>query len=68
MNNTQNLVNNGDNAILQQKNYPLDISEYEKMCSSDGYKTCGDGIIAPKGEFVEIIGFMHFSKVFRFSG
>ena len=39
MNNTQNLVNNGDNAILQQKNYPLDISEYEKMCSSDGYKT-----------------------------
>ena len=34
MNNTQNLVNNGDNAILQQKNYPLDISEYEKMCSS----------------------------------
>ena len=39
MNNTQNLVNNEDNAILQQKNYPLDISEYEKMCSSDGYKT-----------------------------
>lgn len=39
MNNTQNLVNNGDNAILQQKNYPSDISEYEKMCSSDGYKT-----------------------------
>ena len=39
MNNTQNLVNNEDNTILQQKNYPSAISESEKMCSSDGYKT-----------------------------
>ena len=39
MNNTLNLVNNEDNTILQQKNYPSAISESEKICSSDGYKT-----------------------------
>ena len=39
MNNTLNLVNNEENTILQQKNYPSAISESEKMCSSDGYKT-----------------------------
>lgn len=39
MNKDLNLVNNEENTILQQKNYPLAISESEKMCSSDGYKT-----------------------------
>ena len=39
MNKDLNLVNNEDNTILQQKNYPSAISESEKMCSSDGYKT-----------------------------
>lgn len=48
MNNTQNLVNNEDNTVLQQKNYPSAISESEKMCSSDGYKTCGDGMFDVK--------------------
>ena len=48
MNNTGNLVNNEDNTKLQQKNYPSAVSESEKMCSSDGYKTCGDGLSAVK--------------------
>ena len=48
MNIDLNLVNNEENTILQQKNYPSAISESEKMCSLDGYKTCGDGMSAIK--------------------
>ena len=53
MNNTQNLVNNEDNTILQQKNYPSAISESEKMCSSDGYKTLWKYRGIKEGEIME---------------
>ena len=59
MNKDLNLVNNEENTILQQKNYPSAISESEKMCSLDGYKTCGDCVCTTEGRYV---GAFHFRE------
>ena len=42
--------------------------DVSNMCSKDGHDTCGDRHIATKGEFVEILTFTHFARVFKFSG
>ena len=38
-----------------------------KKCLSEGNDACGDGHIATKGEFVEILEFTHFTTIFRFN-
>ena len=43
-----------------------------KMHKNGGYvcafKACGDRLLSTKGEYVEILEFTHFARVFKFTG
>ena len=38
------------------------------MVSSENDHTCGDCLLSTKGEYVEILEFTHFARVFKFTG
>ena len=48
MNKDLNLVNNEENTIVEQKNYPSAIGELRNICSLDSNNSCGDSLSAVK--------------------
>ena len=38
-----------------------------EMCSPESHDTCGSRHMSTKGEFVEIIEFTHFARIFKFN-
>ncbi|WP_243128586.1 MULTISPECIES: hypothetical protein [Oscillospiraceae] len=49
-------------ALNNEKMYSLRGDEVGKMCSPEGNDTCGDGSVATKTSYVEILNFRHFFK------
>lgn len=43
-------------------------NEIENMCSDCSDDTCGSRMLSTKGEYVEILEFTYFARVFKFSG
>ena len=58
-----------DNHDLLNDNDMCSFSEHEAedMCFNCGDHTCGSRHMSTKGEFVEILEFTHFSRVFKFN-
>ncbi|MFA9377324.1 MAG: hypothetical protein ACERKZ_11300 [Lachnotalea sp.] len=74
---TQNDLLNGSNN--KNESLASEGPEHTKMCSnwqddSDNMfpyyedDTCGDRLLSTKGEYVEILEFTHFARVFKFTG
>ncbi|MGL5253977.1 MAG: hypothetical protein ACRC9L_03045, partial [Brevinema sp.] len=42
--------------------------EMEDMCYFRQDEACGDRLLSTKGEYVEILEFTHFARVFKFTG
>ena len=61
MNNPKDLLNDNEGCF-----YGSDTPENAYLSESN--RTCGMRHIATKGEFVEILTFTHFARVFKFSG
>lgn len=57
----EDLLNNGEN------NCSFTEDEVDIMCSKDGDAACGDGGVATKKGYVEILEFRHFVEFFSFN-
>ena len=67
-------VQNNKLGIVQ--NSEMSAENLEHSCSvvvkdlvtSSTHDTCGDRLLSTKGEYVEILEFTHFARVFKFTG
>ncbi|MCI6242894.1 MAG: hypothetical protein MR646_06275 [Agathobacter sp.] len=56
------------NVKEQEENmYSSSSDTTEELCSSSTNGTCGSRHMSTKGEFVEILVFTHFARIFKFN-